>query len=79
MNIKNELIAMIESARSSGHIVKSIRKQKYAPEAFYMSTVGGRQLGPVTCKGEVEELTRKYDEAVAYLNATKTTTPRIAA
>jgi hypothetical protein len=79
MNTSNELIAVIESARTNGNFVKSVRKQKYAPEKFYMTLASGKQLGPIACAGDEESLNRKYDEAVAYLESLKSTKPRIAA
>lgn len=72
MNTNNELIAVIESARASGNPVKQVRRQKFAPSQFYLSTVAGKQLGPVTCSGDPEELNRKYEAAVAHLGSAKT-------
>lgn len=72
MNTTNELIAMIESARSKGGLVRTIRKQKYAPSQFYMSLTTGQQLGPITVQGDETELNRKFEEAQSYLETWKT-------
>jgi hypothetical protein len=71
MSTSNELIAVIDSYRTSDTGVKSIRKQKYAPSDFYMTLSSGRQVGPVKCAGEIEELNRKFEEAQAYLGELK--------
>jgi hypothetical protein len=77
MSNTNELIAAIDSARSTGATVKAIRKQKYDPNNFYMTlTEGGKQLGPIHCEGNVDELNRKFGEAISYMNALKTTPPQ---
>lgn len=79
MNTNNELITVIESARTRGSSVKSIRKQKYAPSQFYISLADGKQLGPVNCEGNQEVLDRKYDEAQTFLESFKPAKTRIAA
>ena len=72
MSSKNELIDVIDSARASGNNVKSIRRQKYDPNNFYMTlTEGGKQVGPVKCEGNIDELNRKFGEAQSYLVGTK--------
>jgi hypothetical protein len=71
MSTKNELIAAIEACHAAGGEIKSVRKQKYDLKNFYMSRTDGKQVGPVKCEGEVEELNRKFDEAVSYLSAIK--------
>lgn len=72
MNTTNELIVAIESAKNSGGLVRTIRKQKYAPSQFYMSLMTGQQLGPIGVQGDESELARKFEEAQAYLEALKT-------
>jgi hypothetical protein len=67
----NELIAVIDTSRAGGTSVKSIRKQKYDPSNFYMTLTDGRQVGPVRCDGNPDELNRKFGEAISYLNAMK--------
>ena len=68
MSSKNELIDVIDSARSRGTNVKAIRRQKYDPNNFYMTlTEGGKQVGPVKCEGNIDELNRKFGEAQSYL------------
>lgn len=79
MATNNELIVVIDSARSSGNSVKCIRKQKYAPSQFYMTLANGKQLGPVSCQGDSDELSRKFDEAQSYLNRLRNPGTRIAA
>jgi len=71
MNTTNELIAVIESAKSKGEFVRTIRKQKYAPSQFYMSLTTGQQLGPIAVQGDEADLTRKFEEAQAYLETWK--------
>lgn len=71
MNTNNELIAAIDSNRSSGNPVKAIRKQKYDPNNFYMSLSDGKQIGPVCVAGSVEDANRKFAEAQAFLANTK--------
>jgi hypothetical protein len=73
MSTANELIAVIEDARSKGTNVKSIRKQKYDPNRFYMTQTDGRQVGPISVEGNADELNRKYNDAVAFLTAKKPT------
>lgn len=75
---KNELIAAIDACRAAGGEIKSVRKQKYDLKHFYMSRTDGKQVGPVQCEGEAEELMRKHGEAVAYLTATKNCQKRAA-
>ena len=67
----NELIAVIDASRARGNNVKSIRKQKYDPCNFYMTLTDGKQVGPVKCQGNTDELNRKFGEAVSYLNGMK--------
>jgi hypothetical protein len=67
----NELIAVIDDCRAKGCDVKAIRKQKYDPCNFYMTRCDGKQVGPVKCTGNTEELNRKFGEAISYLNGTK--------
>ena len=72
MSSKNELIDVIDSARASGNNVKSIRRQKYDPNNFYMTlTEGGKQVGPVKVEGNIDELNRKFGEAISHLNGMK--------
>jgi hypothetical protein len=72
MSTKNELIDVIDSARASGNEVKSIRRQKYDPNNFYMTLVqGGRQVGPVKVEGDTSELNRKFGEAQSHLAGMK--------
>ncbi len=71
MSTTNELIAVIDSHLKSDTSVKSIRRQKYAPSDFYMTLSTGKQVGPVKCAGEIEELNRKFEEAQAYLGELK--------
>lgn len=81
MSTKNELIDVVDSNRSGGNPVKMIRKQKYDPNHFYMTCSDGRQIGPVTVEGTIEETNLKFAEAQAYLASTKhhPTQPRRAA
>jgi hypothetical protein len=68
MSTKNELIDVIDSARKSGNSVKCIKRQKHAPNDFYMNLVeGGKQVGPVRVEGDINELNRKFGEAQSYL------------
>jgi hypothetical protein len=69
MSSQNELIAVIDSTRANGLEVKSIRKQKYDPSNFYMTLSDGKQVGPVKCEGNTEELNRKFGEAQSHLAA----------
>ena len=71
MSTKNELIEIINAARTEGTNVKSIRRQKYAPNDFYMTRVDGKQVGPVKVEGSIDELNRKFGEAQSYLAAMK--------
>ena len=72
MSTKNELIDVINSARANGSDVKSIRRQKYDPNNFYMTLVqGGRQVGPVKVEGDINELNRKFGEAQSYVAGMK--------
>jgi hypothetical protein len=73
MSTNNELIAVIDSARAGGTNVKAIRKQKYAPNDFYMTLSDGKQVGPVKCEGNTDELNRKFGEAQSYLSGMKNT------
>jgi hypothetical protein len=57
MSTTNELIAAIESARAGGNTIKAIRRQKYDPNNFYMTRSDGKQVGPVKCEGNTDELT----------------------
>ena len=68
MSNTNELIDVINSARSSNTNVKSIRRQKYDPNNFYMTLATGRQVGPVKVEGSIDELNRKFGEAQSYLS-----------
>ncbi len=81
MSTNNELIVEIDSARKQGNSVKAIRKQKYAPSDFYMTLTDGKQVGPVKCAGDVDELNRKFGEAQSYVAAMKNSPvkPRTAA
>lgn len=63
----NELIAQIDSAWSAGTPVKAIRKQKFAPNDFYMTLSDGKQVGPVKVAGDTDELNRKFGEAQSYM------------
>ena len=76
MNNNNELIVAIDSARTNGTTVKSIRKQKHDPNNFYMTLADGKQVGPVNVTGDQNELNRKFGEAQSYLNGLKTNTNR---
>jgi hypothetical protein len=76
MSINNELIAIIDESRARGTNVKSIRKQKYDPNNFYMTLLDGKQVGPVKCDGNTDELNRKFGEAISYLNAMKNAPPK---
>ena len=67
----NELIAVIDDCRAKGCDVKAIRKQKYDPCNFYMTRSDGKQVGPVRCEGNTDELNRKFGEAISYMNAMK--------
>ena len=69
----NELIVAIDAARARGTDVKAIRKQKYDPNQFYMTQTDGKQLGPIHCVGDNDELNRKFGEAQSYLVGTKRT------
>ena len=64
---KNELIAVIDECRAKGLGVKEIRKQKFDPCNFYMTRTDGKQLGPVKCEGNTDELNRKFGEAISYV------------
>ena len=68
---KNELIAMMDACRAEGFGVKAIRKQKFDPCNFYMTRTDGKQLGPVRCEGNTDELNAKFGEAISYMNAMK--------
>ena len=74
----NELIAVIDECRGKGMAVKAVRKQKFDPSNFYMTRSDGRQLGPIHCAGDAEELNRKLAEAVEYLDAMKRVPKRAA-
>ena len=67
----NELICVIDAERAKGCNVKSIRKQKHDPCNFYMTCTDGRQVGPVKCEGNTDELNRKFGEAQSYLAGMK--------
>lgn len=67
----NELIAVIDECRAQGMCVKAIRKQKFDPSNFYMTREDGRQLGPIKCAGNTDELNGKFGEAISYMNAMK--------
>jgi hypothetical protein len=68
MSTKNELIDVIDSARASGNCVKVIRRQKHAPNDFYLTLMqGNKQVGPVKVEGNIDELNRKFGEAQSYL------------
>jgi len=71
MSTNNELIVVIDSARAKGTSVKSIRRQKYAPNDFYMTLSDGKQVGPVKVEGGIDELNRKFGEAQSYMDAMK--------
>ena len=79
MGTNNELITVIDASRASGNNVKSIRKQKYDPNNFYMTLVDGKQVGPVKVEGNTDELNRKFGEAISYLNAMKNAPKRVTA
>ena len=70
MATTNELIVAIDAARARGTDVKAIRKQKYDPNHFYMTQTDGKQLGPINCAGNNDELNRKFGEAQSYLVGT---------
>jgi hypothetical protein len=74
----NELVAAIDAARARGGSVKSIRKQKYDACNFYMTLTDGKQVGPVKCAGNTDELNRKFGEAISYMNAMKSAPKRTA-
>ena len=67
MSTTNELITVIDSARAGGTNVKAIRRQKHDPNNFYMTRSDGKQIGPVKCDGDIQELNRKFGEAQSYL------------
>jgi hypothetical protein len=71
MSNKYELIEVIDSARAAGTSVKSIRRQKYAPNDFYMTRTDVKQVGPVKVEGNIDELNGKFGEAQSYLTAMK--------
>jgi hypothetical protein len=71
MATTNELIVAIDSARARGTDVRAIRKQKYDPNNFYMTQTDGKQVGPIKCVGNNDELNRKFGEAQSYLVGTK--------
>ena len=71
MATKNELIVAIDAARARGVGVKSIRNQKYDPGNFYMTCTDGKQVGPIKCEGDKNELNRKFGEAQSYVAGTK--------
>lgn len=71
MSTQNELIEVIDASRAKGLGVKSIRKQKYDPCNFYMTLSDGKQVGPVKCEGNNDELNRKFGEAQSYLAGMK--------
>jgi hypothetical protein len=71
MSTNNELISVIDSTRANGLSIKSIRRQKYAPNDFYMTRADGKQVGPVKVEGSIDELNRKFGEAQSYLAAMK--------
>ena len=71
MATTNELIVAIDSARARGTDIKAIRKQKYDPNNFYMTQTDGKQVGPIKCAGNNDELNRKFGEAQSYLVGTK--------
>ena len=75
MTKPNELIVAIDSARTRGTNVKAIRKQKHDPNSFYMTLTDGKQVGPIKCEGDPNELNRKFGEAQSYLNGTKNNQP----
>ena len=68
---KNELIAVIDECRAQGLGVKEIRKQKFDPSNFYMTRTDGKQLGPIKCAGNADELNGKFGEAISYNNGMK--------
>jgi hypothetical protein len=76
---KNELIDVINDCRASGLSVKAIRKQKFDPNNFYMTRSDGKQLGPIHCQGNTDELNGKFGEAISYLNGMKNAPKRLAA
>jgi hypothetical protein len=78
MSTNNELIVEIDSARARGTNVKAIRKQKYAPADFYMTLEDGKQVGPVKCQGDADELNRKFGEAQSYIAGMKNLKSRAA-
>ena len=45
-------------------------KAKYDPNNFYMTQTDGKQLGPIHCTGDNDELNRKFGEAQSYLVGT---------
>jgi hypothetical protein len=71
MSTTNELITVIDQARARGTSVKSIRRQKYAPNDFYLTQSDGKQVGPVKVEGNIDELNRKFGEAQSYMTAMK--------
>jgi hypothetical protein len=73
MATTNELIVAIDSARARGTDIKAIRKQKYDPNNFYMTQTDGKQVGPIKCAGNNDELNRKFGEAQSYLVGTQRT------
>jgi hypothetical protein len=75
MSTKNELVALIDSARTRSIGVKSIRRQKYDPNNSYMSLTDGKQVGPIKVEGNIDQLDRKFAEAQSYLNDMKMSPP----
>ena len=74
----NELIAVIDASRARENGVKSIRKQKYDPNNFYMTLTDGKQVGPVKVQGNTDQLNAKFGEAISYLTAMKNAPKRAA-
>jgi hypothetical protein len=74
---KNELIAVIDDCRAKGFDIKAIRKQKFDPCNFYMTRTDGKQVGPVKCEGNNDQLNGKFGEAVSYMNAMKNAPKRV--
>jgi hypothetical protein len=75
---KNELIAVIDDCRARGLGVKSIRKQKFDPNNFYMTRTDGKQLGPIKCEGNTDQLNAKFGEAISYLKGMSQGPKRVA-
>ena len=71
MSTTNELIAVIDQARTRGTPIKSIRRQRHDPNNFYMSQTDGKQVGPVKVEGNTDQLNAKFGEAQSYLAGMK--------